>query len=107
MTFVIQVPYVDCVDDKSYGGQVIVTDEAMAEHGSRPDYGSGPYLSLLVEMVRLAVRDLSHPRYSQEARKWLQGLPCRCAVPGISIELIAEALGFERSSSTWMSLIAE
>lgn len=88
------------------GDREIATEERLAEYGSRPDYESGPYLLLLVEMVRLAVRDLSHPRYSQEAQKWLQGLPCTCKTQGISIELIAEALGFERSSPTWLTLIA-
>jgi len=42
-------------------------------HGSRPDYGSGPYLELMTAAVRLAHRDLRCPEYDQGARDFLDG----------------------------------
>lgn len=93
------------INDNLTGDRDTVTGEIYVISGNGPDYGSGPYLQLLVEMVRLAIRDLSDPRYSQDAREWLRGHP-RSKDSGISIELIAEAFGIDRSSEEWMILIA-
>lgn len=51
-------------------GTAIVMDGGLIA-GSRPDYGSGPYLRLLVAAVRLARRDLGDARFSAEARRFL------------------------------------
>jgi len=50
---------------------VSVTPSGM--HGSRPDYGTGPYLELMTSAVRLAYRDLRHPDYREGAREFLDG----------------------------------
>lgn len=55
------------------------------EHG-RVDYGSGPHMALVAAAVRLARQDLSHPRYSDEARVWLRTSPL--------VELFAECIGY-------------
>ena len=46
--------------------------EGVSEHGSVPDYGSGPYLALMAAAVRLARRDLANPTHSAEAREFLR-----------------------------------
>lgn len=62
--------------------------EAIFAHGNRPDYGSGPYLSLMAEAIGLARRDLAEPLYSADAREFLKG---------DLVALFAELIGFEGS----------
>lgn len=62
--------------------------EAIASHGTRPDYGSGPYLSLMAEAVGLARRDLADPLYSADAREFLLG---------DLVALFADCIGYEGS----------
>lgn len=50
---------------------VSVTDDVV--YGSRPDYGSGPYLLLMASAVRLARRDLADPDLRDGAREFLDG----------------------------------
>lgn len=42
-------------------------------HGSRPDYGTGPYMALMAASVRLARRDLRDPDLAVGARAYLDG----------------------------------
>lgn len=65
-----------------------VSEDAIGEYGYRPDYGSGPYLALMVRAVKLARRDLSDPLYSADARTFLEG-PL--------VDLFAECLNYEGS----------
>jgi hypothetical protein len=64
------------------------TDEADAQFsaGSKPDYGSGPYLLLMAYAVRLARLDMASPVYSVEARTFLNS---------DLVALFAECLGYE------------
>lgn len=56
--------------------------------GNEPDYGSGPYLALMAQAVRLARLDVANPVFSAEARAFLgSGL----------VALFAECLGYEGS----------
>jgi hypothetical protein len=55
----------------SPSGAVSVTDGL--GHGSRPDYGSGPYLALMASAVRLARRDLRDEELAPSARAFLDG----------------------------------
>lgn len=61
---------------------------AIATHGFRPDYGSGPHMQLLAAAVSLARRDMSNPLYSAE---------CQSFLTGPLVSLFAECLGFEGS----------
>ena len=54
--------------------------------GSEPDYGSGPYLALMAQAVRLARSDMADPAFSAEARAFLRS---------DIVALFAECLGFE------------
>lgn len=54
--------------------------------GSEPDYGSGPYLSLMASAVRLARSDVANPVFSVEARAFLRS---------DIVALFAECLGYE------------
>lgn len=56
---------------------------------------SGPHLLLSVAMVKLAIRDLSDPRHSEEAKAFLRVEPYKDSKPEIEADLIAEILGFE------------
>lgn len=69
-------------------GIQVVDDTAIAAYGSRPDYGSGPYLALMARAVGLARRDLVDPSLSAEARAFLEG-PL--------VDLFAECIGFKGS----------
>ncbi len=50
-----------------------VSVTASGGHGSRPDYGTGPYLELMTSAVRLAHRDLRHEEFAPSARDFLDG----------------------------------
>lgn len=63
-------------------------EQPLGSHGFRPDYGSGPHLSLMVAAVRLARLDLSDPFYSVEAERFLKG---------DMVALFAECIGYEGS----------
>lgn len=63
---------------------------AVGMHGSRPDYGSGPYLALMAGAIRLARRDLRDPDLAADAREFLAG-PL--------VALFAECIGYEGSFS--------
>jgi hypothetical protein len=54
--------------------------------GGEPDYGSGPYLSLMARAVRLARLDMANPVFSADARLFLGS---------DIVSLFAECLGFE------------
>ena len=54
--------------------------------GSTPDYGSGPYLALMAQAVRLARLDLANPVYSADARAFLRS---------DIVALFAECIGYE------------
>lgn len=56
--------------------------------GSQPDYDSGPYLSLMAAVVKLARLDLADPLYSEE---------CTSFLTGDLAELFAECLHYEGS----------
>lgn len=71
------------VDFRSVG-----ESQSTTEHGFRPDYGSGPWLALMVSAVRLARSDLTNPIYSEEARLFLEG---------DLVALFADCLGYEGS----------
>lgn len=62
--------------------------DAMAVHGFRPDYGSGPHMLLMAAIVSLARRDMSDPLYSAE---------CQSFLTGPLVSLFADCLGFEGS----------
>jgi hypothetical protein len=62
--------------------------DALVVHGFRPDYGSGPHMLLLADVVSLARRDMSNPLYSAE---------CRSFLTGDLVALFADCLGFEGS----------
>lgn len=55
---------------------------------------SGPHLLLAVAIVKLAVRDLSDPRHSEEAKAFLRVEPFEGSKPEIEADLIAEILGY-------------
>lgn len=69
---------------------MIVTDgtglDALHTIGSEPDYGSGPYLALMAQAVRLARLDMANPVYSVEARAFLRS---------DIVALFSECLGYE------------
>ena len=54
--------------------------------GNEPDYGSGPYLALMAQAVRLARSDLANPVFSADARAFLNS---------DVVALFAECLGYE------------
>lgn len=56
---------------------------------------SGPHLLLAVAMVKLAVRDLSDPRHSEEAKAFLRVEPYKGVEPVIEADLVAEILGYQ------------
>lgn len=55
---------------------------------------SGPHLLLAAAVVKLAVRDLSDSRFSEEARAFLRGQPFDGRAVEIDPDLIAEILGY-------------
>ena len=55
------------------GGLSPVSVTVSGTHGSRPDYGTGPYLELMTAAARLAYRDLRRPEFAREARDFLDG----------------------------------
>lgn len=61
---------------------------AIASHGNRPDYGSGPYLALMAAAVGLARRDRHDPLYSAE---------CSAFLRSDLVALFADCIGFEGS----------
>ena len=61
--------------------------------GGEPDYGSGPYLTLMARAVRLARLDLANPVFSAEARAFLRS---------DIVALFAECLGYEGSFDAWL-----
>lgn len=69
---------------------MIVTEsdelDARSSSGSEPDYGSGPYLTLMAQAVRLARLDKANPVYSVESRAFLRS---------DIVALFAECLGYE------------
>jgi hypothetical protein len=69
---------------------VIATDTDEPEvhfgAGSKPDYGSGPYMLLMAHAVRLARLDMADPVYSVEAKAFLNS---------DFVALFAECLGYE------------
>lgn len=69
---------------------MIVTEggelESRYSVGNEPNYGSGPYLALMVQMVRLARSDTANPAFSVEARAFLRS---------DIVALFAECLGYE------------
>jgi len=62
--------------------------ESLNSHGFRPDYDSGPHLTLMAAAVRLARQDMSNPLYLAE---------CRSFLTGDLVTLFAECLGYEGS----------
>lgn len=62
--------------------------ESYVPHGFRPDYDSGPHLSLMAAAVKLARQDMSNPLYLAE---------CRSFLTGDLVALFAECLGYEGS----------
>jgi hypothetical protein len=56
--------------------------------GGEPDYGSGPYLTLMARAVRLARLDMANPALAAEARAFLRS---------DIVALFAECLGYEGS----------
>lgn len=65
---------------------VVRDGEPLATAEGKADYGSGPYLALMVQAVRLARLDLANPVYSAEARAFLRS---------DLVRLFAECLGYE------------
>lgn len=64
------------------------TSESFVEHGFRPDYDSGPHMSLMVAAVKLARQDMSNPLYLAD---------CQSFLTGDLVALFAECLGYEGS----------
>lgn len=62
---------------------------SLVASGFRPDYGSGPHMSLMAAVVGLARRDMSNPLYSAECRWFLTNSSL--------VALFAECLGYEGS----------
>ena len=60
--------------------------EARLSVGNEPDYGSGPYLALMAQAVRLARFDMANPVFSADARAFLNS---------DVVALFAECLGYE------------
>lgn len=60
--------------------------EARFAVGGEPDYGSGPYLSLMARAVQLARLDMANPVFSVDARAFLRS---------DIVALFAECLGYE------------
>lgn len=76
---------------KSFEEAVIVSEgdtemNSQFSVGNEPDYGSGPYLSLMARAVRLARLDVANPVFSADARMFLGS---------DIVVLFAECLGFE------------
>lgn len=67
---------------------------------NRPEYGSGPHVALVAQMVSLARRDLADPVRSEEARAFLEGRPWKGVPVAIDLDLLADCLGYE---GAWFS----
>lgn len=88
VTFSLETGCPSCADSTGETGILDHEGDALAVHGNRPDYDSGPCLSLVTAMVRLARQDMSNPLYSAE---------CRSFLTGNLVALFADCLGYEGS----------